>query len=110
VVETDGIASRILDQLNKEKGGRVTFMPLNRLHPKPVDYPSTDDVIPMIDKLKFDPKHKKAFQQIFGKAVICPQLEVAAVYARTHNLNAVTLDGKFKNFNLKVIEPTAKVL
>lgn len=93
VVDTDETASRILDILNKEKGGRVTFMPLNRLHPRETAYPEANDAIPMIKKLRFSSTFQKAFVQVFGKAVICPHLEVASMYARNHNLNAVTLDG-----------------
>jgi structural maintenance of chromosome 3 (chondroitin sulfate proteoglycan 6) len=77
----------------KEKTGRVTFMPLNRLKPKPVAFPQAPDAIPLIDKLKFDEVHRKAFQQVFGKTCVCKDLTVAAAYVRSHNLNTITLDG-----------------
>lgn len=77
----------------KEKTGRVTFMPLNRLKPKPVHYPQAPDAIPLIDKIKFDKVHQKAFQQVFGKTCVCKDLTVAAAYVRSHNLNTITLDG-----------------
>lgn len=77
----------------KEKTGRVTFMPLNRLKPKPVDYPQALDAIPLIDKIRFDDSHRKAFQQVFGKTCVCKDLTVAAAYVRSHNLNTITLDG-----------------
>ena len=42
VVDTDETASRILSIMNKKKvGGRVTFMPLNKLHVEEVKYPDT---------------------------------------------------------------------
>ena len=47
----------------------------------------------MIKKLKFDEKYTKAFKQVFGKALICPSLEIASNYARSKGFNAVTLDG-----------------
>ncbi|KAJ3071537.1 Structural maintenance of chromosomes protein 3, partial [Quaeritorhiza haematococci] len=96
VVNNDETVTRILDVMNRERSGRATFMPLNRLHPKPVTRPNTNgqkDAIPMVDKLRYDPTHEKAFVQIFGKVVICPNLEVASIYARTQGVNAVTLDG-----------------
>ncbi len=38
VVDNDETASRLLEVMNREKSGRVTFMPLNRLHPKETDF------------------------------------------------------------------------
>ena len=32
--------------------------------------------------------------KIFGKAVICKELEIASQYARQNGLNAVTIDGE----------------
>nr|WJN25087.1 cohesin complex subunit [Moesziomyces parantarcticus] len=93
VVDTDETASKLLEVMNREKSGRVTFMPLNRLHPKPTDFPATQDAILMVKKLQFDAALAPAFQQIFGKSIICPNLEIAAAYVRSHGVNAVTLDG-----------------
>lgn len=93
IVDTDDTASKVLDIMLKEKTGRVTFMPLNRLKPKPVAFPQAPDAIPLIDKLKFDEIHRKAFQQVFGKTCVCKDLTVAAAYVRSHNLNTITLDG-----------------
>jgi structural maintenance of chromosome 3 (chondroitin sulfate proteoglycan 6) len=47
VVDTDDTAAKILEVLNRERSGRVTFMPLNRLKPKNSEYPSGKDAIPM---------------------------------------------------------------
>ncbi len=79
--------------MNRERCGRVTFMPLNRLNPSDTEYPSSKDAMPMLKKLKFDEKYVKAFKQVFGKALICPSLEIASNYARSKGFNAVTLDG-----------------
>lgn len=93
VVDTDETASRVLDIMIKEKVGRVTFMPLNRLKPKDVQYPNAPDAIPLIEKLRFDPAHAKAFKQVFGKTCVCRDLFIAAAYVRSHGLNTITLDG-----------------
>ncbi|KAI9019796.1 putative chromosome segregation protein SudA [Hyaloraphidium curvatum] len=93
VVDTDETAISVLDAMAKEKAGRVTFMPLNKLRPKTAEYPHAQDAIPMIKKLRFDPTYSKAFEQVFSKAIICPNLEVASAYARSAGLTAVTLDG-----------------
>ncbi|KAF8904142.1 structural maintenance of chromosome protein 3 [Gymnopilus junonius] len=93
VVDTDETASKVLDVMLKEKTGRVTFMPLNRLKPKNPPAPNSQDAEPLIDKLKYDPKHEKAFQQVFGKTCVCRDLTIAAAYVRSHGINTITLDG-----------------
>lgn len=93
VVDNDETASRVLEILQKEKVGRVTFMPLNRLRPRSVPMPKANDAIEMITRLNFDAKYTKAFQQVFGKTIICPNLEIAAQYARSHGVSAITPDG-----------------
>lgn len=77
----------------REKTGRVTFMPLNRLHPKIPSTPDAQDAIPLLDKLRFDPQHLKAFQQVFGKTWVCRDLTIAAAYVKSHGINTITLDG-----------------
>ncbi|CEJ62310.1 Putative Chromosome segregation protein sudA [Penicillium brasilianum] len=93
VVDNDETATKVLELLQKEKAGRVTFMPLNRLRSKPMNMPRASDTIPMLDKLQFDPAYERAFQHVFGKTIICPNLQVAAQYARSHGVNAITPEG-----------------
>ncbi|KAJ6113981.1 structural maintenance of chromosomes protein 3 [Penicillium sp. IBT 18751x] len=93
VVDTDETATTVLEILQKEKAGRVTFMPLNRLRSKPFNMPRASDTIPMIEKLQYDPVYEKAFQHVFGKTIICPNLQVASQYARSHGVNAITPEG-----------------
>ncbi|GAA6010091.1 hypothetical protein JCM11491_005863 [Sporobolomyces phaffii] len=93
VVDTDETATKILDRMIQDKSGRVTFMPLNRLDVKNYEYPQTNEAIPMINKLKFNPEYVAAFKQVFGSTIICQTLEIAGAYTRSHNLNAITLDG-----------------
>ncbi|KAL2830124.1 RecF/RecN/SMC [Aspergillus pseudoustus] len=93
VVDTDDTATKVLEVLQKEKAGRVTFMPLNRLRNKPLNMPKASDTIPMIEKLQYDRAYEKAFQHVFGKTIICPNLQVASQYARSHGVNAITPEG-----------------
>ncbi|KAF8148188.1 structural maintenance of chromosome protein 3 [Crassisporium funariophilum] len=93
VVDTDETASKVLDVMLKEKTGRVTFMPLNRLKPKNPPAPNSADAEPLIDKLRFDRKYEKAFQQVFGKTCVCRDLTIAAAYVKSHGINTITLDG-----------------
>ena len=93
VVDTDATATKVMEILQKEKAGRVTFMPLNRLKSKPVNIPKASDAVHMLSKLKYDSKYEPAFEHVFGKTIICPNLQVAAQYARSHSVSAITPEG-----------------
>ena len=93
VVDNDDTATRVMEILNKERAGRVTFMPLNRLKPKVPKFPNAQDARPLMSLIQYDEKYEKAVQQVFGKSIICQNLTVAGQYARTHGVNAVTPDG-----------------
>lgn len=47
----------------------------------------------MVSKLHYDPKYDKAMRYLFGKTLICRNLDVATKLARTTGLDCVTLDG-----------------
>jgi len=93
VVDTDETATKVLEVLQRDQLGRVTFMPLNRLKPKAGNIPNRVDAIPMIEKIVYDKQYEKALQQVFGKTIICPNLAIAAQYARSHGVNAITPEG-----------------
>ena len=93
VVDNDETATRLIDFLNKEKGGRLTFVPLSQLRPKVGNMPNASDALPMIEKIEFDRIYEKAFQGVFGNTVICPNLTIAGQYARSHGVKGVTLAG-----------------
>lgn len=93
VVDTDETATKVLEILQKEKAGRVTFMPLNRVKPGRPNMPRASDVIPMIEKLNYDSAYENAFQLVFGRTIICPNLQVASQYARSHGVTAITPEG-----------------
>ncbi|XP_063943501.1 structural maintenance of chromosomes protein 3-like [Daucus carota subsp. sativus] len=93
VVENDEISTQIIKHLNSLKGGRVTFIPLNRVKAPQVVYPQSADVIPLLKKLNFLPKFKPAFSQVFARTVICRDLDVATKVARTDGLDCITLEG-----------------
>ncbi|TVY83557.1 Chromosome segregation protein sudA [Lachnellula suecica] len=97
VVDNDETATLLMDALYKQKGGRVTFMPLSQLRPKPTKLPNAADAISIMSKIKFEKKFEAAMSQVFGKTIVCPNLAVAAQYARSHNCNAITPDGDTAN-------------
>lgn len=64
VVDDDEISTVIIKHLNSSNGGRVTFIPLNRVKAPHVNYPQNSDAIPLLKKLKFSPNHYAAFSQV----------------------------------------------
>lgn len=77
----------------REKTGRVTFMPLNRLKPKNPPLPTTNEAFPLLGKLRYDEAYTPALQQVFGKTCVCRDLAIGAAYVKSHGINTITLDG-----------------
>jgi structural maintenance of chromosome 3 (chondroitin sulfate proteoglycan 6) len=97
VVDNDKTASILSDHLSKTYGGRITFIPLEQIRPRQVKMPRASDAQPLISKIEYDPQFEKAFQQIFGRTIVCPNLSVATQYSRTYGLEAITPDGDTSN-------------
>lgn len=43
--------------------------------------------------MRYDRVHQLAFEQVFAKTIVCPTLETAGAYVRSHQLTAITLHG-----------------
>ncbi|KAL2752471.1 hypothetical protein ACRALDRAFT_2113386 [Sodiomyces alcalophilus JCM 7366] len=98
IVDNAETATFLANALYKDRGGRVTFMPLQQLRPRNISFPrSQDGVVPLLSKIQYEPKYEKAFQQVFGKAIVCPNLSIATQYARSHGVSAITPDGDQAN-------------
>ncbi|RCH98817.1 Structural maintenance of chromosomes protein 3, partial [Rhizopus stolonifer] len=93
VVDTEETASNVLEIMNKEKAGRITFIPLNRVKARQTEYPQKDDAVPLLSLLQYDSRYQKAFEQVFGGVVLCRTLEVASSYAKTYKVTVVTAEG-----------------
>ena len=91
VVSDENVASNLLDVLNREKGGRVTFIPLNRVKIVPGCWwrwfrwwnwwnsgrcwPSSQWLHQAHWQDQFCPGTSSTFESIFGKAVLVPGLD-----------------------------------
>lgn len=97
VVDTEETASILLRELHNMKGGRVTFIPLNRIQEdKSTTFPphdQTSSFTPLIKKIKYDPKFEKAVKHVFGKTIVVRDLGNGLNIAKKYKLNAITLDG-----------------
>ncbi|KAL6707659.1 Structural maintenance of chromosomes protein 3 [Coniothyrium glycines] len=93
VVDDDNVSSQLIDRLIKDKGGRLTFIPLNRIHVHNVQLPTTGDMQPLLPKLKYDHRYEAAIKHVFGKIVVCPDLQSCKSNATKYNVRAYTPDG-----------------
>lgn len=97
VVDNEETATFLATELQKRFGGRITFMPLSKLKPRNANLPRASDVVPLVSKIQYNAEYDKAFQQVFGNTIICPNLTVASQYARSHGVHGVTPDGDTSN-------------
>ncbi|CAP68729.1 uncharacterized protein PODANS_7_6980 [Podospora anserina S mat+] len=97
IVDDQATATMLSDHLYKNYGGRLTFVPLEQIRPRQVKMPRASDAQPLISKIEFDPLYEKAFQQVFGRTIICPSLAIASQYSRSHGLDAITPEGDTTN-------------
>ena len=95
VVDNDSTAAKLMKKLEDNKLGRVTFMPLSRLRvPAKIDYPESNDVVPIIKRcVKFNPEVKAAMTMIFGRKLLAKNMESAALWSKNFDMDAVTMDG-----------------
>ena len=68
VVDNDSVATKIVEVLTRDKMGRATFLPLNRINPSDINYPDHhgSDAVPMLKLLKFSSKFAPAMKQVRG--------------------------------------------
>ncbi len=92
VVDTDETAEHLIDLLNKEKAGRITCIPLNQVQTPSRKYPSSADVVPLVNLIQFDEKYKKAFGQVFGGTVVIRDLQTGYDHCKA-GFDCITLDG-----------------
>lgn len=99
VVANEQVAELIIKELTKNKGGRITFIPLNKIHTANYTYPQGSSFVPLYKKISpiGDEATKKALwpavMHVFGKALVCMNLDVGSEVVREHNFDAITLDG-----------------
>jgi structural maintenance of chromosome 3 (chondroitin sulfate proteoglycan 6) len=96
VVADDEVASTCVKHLAAEKAGRVTFIPLNRVTPRPPANPPASygaDAVPLVKYLSYDARFAPAVNHVFGRTVVCKNLDIAAAVGRETGLQCVTVDG-----------------
>jgi len=95
VVDTDETATKILEILNKENIGRLSFIPLNKVRVKPSVATTLegDQYYPLINTIAFDPIYSEAMKLVFGKTLMCKTSEVAEIVRKANKVDCITLSG-----------------
>ena len=94
VVTSSSIGNAYLVEMNRMKlQGEVTFLPLDRLQARREQYPRASDALPLIDKIEYEESFSIVMLYVFGKTLICRNIEVATRFARQHGFDCITLDG-----------------
>jgi len=90
-VETGTQLLRYMNQMKLP--GEISMMPLNKLKYKTPAYPETKDALPMIRKATYNEKFEPAMQLIFGKTLICRNMDAASQFSKECSLDCITLHG-----------------
>lgn len=96
VVDTDTTASEIMAHMQKNKLGRLSFIPLNRMkNSNSIGYPpeSVGAYVPLIKKLKYESYLEPCMKLLFGKSLVVKNLETGSILAKQYGFSAVTPDG-----------------
>lgn len=94
IIESDEFGMKILEEINEKKlPGVVNFLAINRINFKEQNYPADDDARPLIFSLQFEDKFETVINSIFGKTLVCKNLECASNAVDRYKLNCITLSG-----------------
>ena len=97
VVEDDTIASTAIQLLKQQRGGRATFLPLNKIQPpRFIDTTALRYASGFVDLavnlIKCEPRYEKIFAYVFGGTVVFENIDYARTYLGKYRI--VTLDGE----------------
>jgi len=99
LVQTGGDAKKAIQFLKDNKFGRVTFLPLDLVHPKPSrNLPLKTDCIEgkLLDFIEYDSRYADVLQSILGNYLIVQSLDAGITLMKQglRGFNLVTKDGE----------------
>jgi chromosome segregation protein len=97
VVNDDGVAARAIELLKQKRGGRATFLPLNKINAQSIDenssLKSTHGFIDYaVNLVEFDRQYENIFNYVFGNTIVFDRLDRARNAPGRNRI--VTLDGE----------------
>lgn len=97
VVESVDLASELINFLKRDKIGRATFIPLDKIRgrskpnlPKDIEQESVGFAI---DLVEFNPKYQKAVEHALGDTLVVRDIKTAKEIIKKFRIRIVTLDG-----------------
>ena len=99
IVSSTKDTSEMLKILEKNKMGRATFLPLDRVSGNRVNINSKEDGMVGLacDLIKFDEVFKGIFYNLLGRVIIADNFKNASRISKKHRLKVVTLKGEVFN-------------
>ena len=96
IVDTDATAALLMERLEKQKLGRVTFIPLNRMRDFNTQYPVSLDVQPILQEcIQFEKRVEAAMKHVFDKKLVAQTSEIASEWSARLHMDCITLEGDF---------------
>jgi len=96
VTEDDDVASYCIEYLKRERVGRATFLPLNKIKPmffKETELTTKHGVVGVASKLiKYDSKFMSAMEFVFGNTLVVENIDIARAIG-VGKARMTTLDG-----------------
>lgn len=106
IVENYESAQKCINYLKTNRLGRASFIPLDRITPRPVNYYEDDGVIDLaIDLIDFDPKFRDALEYVLGSTLVVKDLDTAK---SIENKRMVTLEGELIEKSGKMVGGSKK--
>lgn len=101
IINNEGDARQAIAYLQKQKAGRTTFLPLDRIQPR---HPSNVELAAVKEEgiigfahelLTYDERYAAVFSSLLGKTIVASSVDMAAKVARKYGqrLRMVCLDG-----------------
>ena len=96
VVRDDAVASEVIAQYRAHKWGRITLLPLEQLREltEAPTYPDDSRCFPLLRCIEYEAALKPVMEYLFGRTLLCQDLETATEVARQYNMNCVTIAGE----------------
>jgi len=89
----DEVAAEAVKFVRTKRLGAIVVTPLSQIETRHYEYPKMEGVKALVDVIKCPDWARPAVQQVFGKVVVCRTMELCEQVARSHGLDAITLDG-----------------
>ena len=98
IVENDGVAASGIEFLKRQRAGRMTFLPLNKIRPPGLNQNNSlrwgvaGFIDYAVNLIECDPRYRDIFAYVFGSTVVFDVLVNARKYLGQYRI--VTLDGE----------------